>query len=718
MGAIKNAFARLPAIRPTMATSNFAYQELPTTPSRLHDVSPLVGSPIMSEAWRNQGLKAHRRLGSLIRTSPKRLFVVALVFVFSIVVLVGGSVQVRRRNDAAKKVVEEPPRIPYHWEAYPRLNGVYNGIRSLVKYVDWLPEQQATPDSKIEVHDAPPLDPEVVDPYPDYSSAKYLKNHHPVQRCYLDENETYAAPDIYAYPGVPASMTAPYWGAYEIFGVKPDRCFERFGRFGPYGYSYGRAEEGLGLSNHLAHSGADKIQDVIHKVDYRNVNWGKAQEICYEKNRKRFESEETTMEGTEGEKKKTLKRTAYVLRTWTGYKYSDIQLLSLRAMINELALKSGGEYDVHLLVHVKDDRIPIWASEEIYNKTLRANVPKELWDIATLWSEQMMRTYYPGPFLKKDNVANHAGSDIYGVYRTAHFALQWFAQQHREYDFFWNWEMDIRYSGHYYEFLEGVSKWGAEQPRKFLWERSARFWIPGIHGSWPKFSVQVEREAAESKEEPVWGPVRFDTGKYDMLPSPNETRPPTSFEADDYEWGVGEDADLITFDPLFDPAKTNWVFNNDATGYDTEVPMPPRRAAIVTVARISRRMLDTMHEETWRMHHTMFPEMWPPTVALHHGFKAVYAPHPVYFDRKWPLDVMDQVFNRPTTPEESPFGWGEHNMQGSTFYYNAGFSGAVWRRWLGAREKGEGGREDEEAGSGRMCLRGLLHHPVKHERVE
>jgi len=28
----------------------------------------------------------------------------------------------------------------------------------------------------------------------------------------------------------------------------------------------------------------------------------------------------------------------------------------------------------------------------------------------------------------------------------------------------------------------------------------------------------------------------------------------------------------------------------------------------------------------------------------------------------------------------------------------------------------EGGRKQEEAGTGRMCLRGTLHHPVKHER--
>ena len=115
------------------------------------------------------------------------------------------------------------------------------------------------------------------------------------------------------------------------------------------------------------------------------------------------------------------------------------------------------------------------------------------------------------------------------------------------------------------------------------------------------------------------------------------------------------------------------------------------------------------------MKHTMFPEMWPAAICMHHGLKAVYAPHPVYFDRDWEVGHMNDVFNYPAETWASPFGWGEHNLLGSSFYYNSGFSGALWRRWLGQWENGEGGRGQEEEGTGRMCLRGILHHPVKHE---
>ena len=93
------------------------------------------------------------------------------------------------------------------------------------------------------------------------------------------------------------------------------------------------------------------------------------------------------------------------------------------------------------------------------------------------------------------------------------------------------------------------------------------------------------------------------------------------------------------------------------------MPTPPRRCAIVTVARLSKRLLNLMHTETYKMRHHAFPEMWPPTVALHHGLKAVYAPHPVYMAHNWPLDYLDRTFNHPATPGDSVFGWGEHNQQ-------------------------------------------------------
>lgn len=568
----------------------------------------------------------------------------------------------------------------------------------------------------VNVYDRIPLAPTRYDPYPAYNSSEYLDEYHPVEPCYLDPQETQSAPDVFVYPGLPQQMTMPFFGSHEELGVRHDVCFERFGRLGPYGYGYNAQEGGLGLGMRSEQGGAEDIWRLQDKVDYREVDWGAAQEKCYDKNKARFKPAQETatkkrQASSSAVQKKHVARNAYVLRTWTGFEYTAHEILTLRSMINELSLKSGGEYDVHLLLHVKDDTVPIWTSKEVYQRTIEENIPPEFWGITTLWSVQLMRMYYPGPF--GEPPANIAGQEIHGVYRSAHFALQWFAQEHPEYDYIWNWEMDMRYSGHYYEFHNGVAEWAKKQPRRGLWERNEKFWIPSYHGSWENFTRFVDQETLDNGGTPVWGPMSFPNSG--MLESPPENQPPRGYLDDNFEWGVGEDADYIAFNPIFDPGKTNWVFRKDISGYDLNLPIPPRRCAIVTVARLSRKLLDMMHEETYIGKHSAFPEMWPPTVAVHHGFKAVYAPHPVYFDRKWPLDYMDQIFNYPENKINSPFGWGEHNWLGSSYYYNSGFSGAMWRRWLGERENDEGGATEEINGSGRMCLRSTLHHPVKNE---
>ena len=59
------------------------------------------------------------------------------------------------------------------------------------------------------------------------------------------------------------------------------------------------------------------------------------------------------------------------------------------------------------------------------------------------------------------------------------------------------------------------------------------------------------------------------------------------------------------------------------------------------------------------------------------------------------------------------FGDREHNFQGTTWYYNAGFPEVLWHRWLGMRFHNAGGEVEEVNGEGRMCLPGMLLHPVK-----
>ncbi|KAI9826989.1 MAG: hypothetical protein M1819_007083 [Sarea resinae] len=630
---------------------------------------------------------------------------------------------------------------PHAWEKLPRINGYYNGLRTLVRPSEYVPDYPqggdypttaSTPSSEETF-----FEPQPFDPYPNYTSPEYTSEYYPVRECFLDDANTILPPSILAYPGLPQSQTAPQMGSYKVLGIRDDVCYERYGRFGAYGYGYDPQFGGTGLGMHGDREGSDAIWMREGQLDWRGVNWGQLQDRCYAQNKKRFvihgdhthtpsthqlfdESAPSKpvkrgINTTSKVEKKQIGRTALVLRTWMDFNYDPQTVLSLRAMISELVLKSNGEFGVHLLVHVKDNNLPIWASDEAYQEVLNRAVPEEFRGLVTLWSERQMEIVYPGGW--GDVIENPSKHNVHSAYRSLHFPLQYFASRHPEYEHFWNWEMDVRYSGHYYELFDKIGKWARAQPRKGLWERNAKFYIPALHESWEKFAQTTELEAL-AVDAPAWGPVDF-PGKL-AIPGWEDPVPPTTYAEDQHSWGVGEDADIITFNPMFDPNGTTWVFRDDVTGWSKSQPTVPRRVALVTVSRMSRRLLLTMHEEAYRMHHTMFSEMWPAACAYQHGLKGVFAPHPLYFDRQWPMDMLDRNFNGGrlgTTGGNSSgvFGENEHRFQGSTFYYNAGFAGALWRRWLGFMENGEGGARAEIEGTGRMCLRGTLVHPIKHE---
>jgi hypothetical protein len=433
-------------------------------------------------------------------------------------------------------------------------------------------------------------------------------------------------------------------------------------------------------------------------------------------------------------------RTAVIIRTWTGYEYDPEDIFYLRALVNELSIQSGSEYVIHFLIHVKDDNMQIWSDEDTYQRVLDESLPEEFRGMGTLWSERQMGLIYGGV-----HESMYRDLPVHGAYRSTYMPVQYFAHQHSEYDFFWHWEMDIRYTGHFYHLFNQVSSWAKEQPRKGLWERNGRFYVPQEHGSWEDFRhmvrVQIEHgtsakqnvyaklasdagvkdpmdKAARQSEKPIWG-ADPPTGEGDSIESEHDPIPPTSYDKDNYEWGVGEEADFITFNPLFDPSGTNWILATDVTGYNTTERFPPRRTAIITASRLSRRLLETMHRETALKRHTMFSEMWPGSCALHHGYKAVYAPHPVYIDRAWPTSYLAAIFNNGRNgaaggARTSVFSdERQHNFLGTTWYYHAGFSPNIWKRWLGYRVDNDGGEEEELAGEGRMCLPPMLLHPVK-----
>lgn len=596
-------------------------------------------------------------------------------------------------------------------------------------------------------------------PYPRYNTEKWKKKWHGQYiPCQGPRGETYGRGTshdfvVQGYRVSSESFPPETLGSAKLLGLDSGTCFDRHSRYSPYG---------------MANS---DLKSSIHKhVDWERVKWGALQDACFDRNAERYAPEARTATVLRPSKtirqssdpldddytrKKSSKsgkqyqsRTAILIRTWEGYRYEENDIQAIRALVTETALLSGGEYQVFLFVNIKQREANIYDDENVYQDMLRKTVPQELRDIAVLWTEQLCEDWYP-----------HVGD--WQVYWMQFMPLQWFSKQHPEFDHIWNWETDARYIGNHYHFFEQISKFAKQIPRKHLWERNSRFFFPeSWDGDYDAFLADTDEQILNASslgliDEPVWGPKPYAPFQYPLGPLP-----PRSAEEDNFEWGVGEEADLITLQPIWDPSETGWSYRNhiwnfipevrphftpdngNADGFDhSGFPTIPRRVFINTVARFSKRMLHVMHLENLQGR-AMQAEMWPATVALHHGLKAVYAPHPIWTDRKWPAWYAEAVFN---ADDGIPARWGqqsdspynhdrEANFGGWSWYYRSVFPHVLYRRWLGWKAHDWGwdaddakatenrertalskrlGKSPEEIGDLRMCLPGILLHPVK-----
>ncbi|KAK3080822.1 hypothetical protein LTS18_012819 [Coniosporium uncinatum] len=597
---------------------------------------------------------------------------------------------------------------------------------------------------------------------------------------------------VFAYEELPPEFPEPLMGSYEAIGLDKRVCIDRKARYSPFGL------------NQIDWAVA-KWAKFPGLKDWENVDWGGLQDQCMLKNQERFayharkrseikpgtslpsEAQLFTLQELAKSKKKRehveqkfASRTAVLIRTWEGYRYTQNDMYTIRAIITELSLRSGGEYQVFLFVNVKDRSEKIFDDPEVYESVLRKAVPQELRSIAILWNEDTMKAWYP-------DVGD------WQVYWNQFMCVQWFSKTHPEFDFVWNWEMDVRYTGNHFHLLSKLSDFARRQPRKYQWERNSRFYIPSApgHGDWESFFRNTNAligAAAHNKQipTPIWGAAPYAASQTPLGPLP-----PVTQDQDNFAWGVDSDADLITLLPMWDPRKTEWVYRNKIWNFvpghhpifDDTAHGPTdksfdhaffrqldRRVVINTVVRLSKPLLHAMHEEN-RAGRTMQAEMWPATVALHHGFKAVYAPHPVFSSRKWDPVYADAVFNAaaadlgklsggdPQSPfTQIPGRWGqeadsvynpdrENNFKALSWYYFGRFGRVLWRRWMGwptssvdegyvAEDSGGGiledgmgmaGTSEWESGGGNgrlgwafgggsrgpMCLPGMLVHPIK-----
>ncbi|KAK3346906.1 hypothetical protein B0T25DRAFT_592906 [Lasiosphaeria hispida] len=495
------------------------------------------------------------------------------------------------------------------------------------------------------------------------------------------------------------SYPLPFTGSYEALGLDLTWMTAE-GRYGPYGYgenttSYNRT-----------------------KVDWNKMDWGKLQNDCFDRNAHRFpesakkfdsaldtvrfgfRNETHIPEVRQWHEFNITRRTALVVRAWRTYEYMPEDMYYLRSLITETSLKSGGEYQVILLVDMQDYKGNIFSSKDAYAQGLNdTTVPPELRSIALLWDERFLQSWYP-------DVPEHR--TMWQVYQP----MQLLALHYPEFDHFWQLELDMRFTGDSGKFLDRVAEFARNEPRKQALERSTFQHMQQQIGDYGQFFHAVDK--ANKGSAYIWGPLRVP----EILPIGPE--PPTSTpEEEDFRWGVGEDADVIVTSFCNNAtAAYSWVFRDWLHGFGSGLATP-RFFCPPAITRTSRTLLLVIHEAQIEHGIRVPSEATPPSFALWHGLKLSFPQHPVFWKTRDDFSMQEQWWKG--GPLNSTNGVGPQDLEhphgiGLTFWWETDWPRKIFDAWQGQAPEEEGepfpwvlGQQD-----GKVYAPNMMVHPMKH----
>ncbi len=488
---------------------------------------------------------------------------------------------------------------------------------------------------------------------------------------------------IRAFKGRPKSFPAPVFGSALELGWETNICFERQGRWGPYNF-------------------VEKHHDSeVKEIGWDKVNWGEVQEKCFDLNKDRFElhdhgwgkredqqplgylsdfdKSKFWQLGPDAKENTVAKRTAVIVRATYQTHWHQSDTLNLRALIKELSIHTGGEYQVFLLIraHEDDTSFLTWKSAAHHEMAVRRSVPEEFRSITHIYSETLLRSWYLQ--LPRDIHGNDFDTKF------SHLALQRFAHLNPSFAYFFQTDLYTRFTGHWYDLLKSLPAFGLKVPRKLSWEKSERLYIPSLHGDYFRGFRDAVNGQVAYPEGVVWEAPK--SGEFEQHgPRP----PPQLAENEHYMWGVGEEADLITLAPIFDANATSWVGRGEVLGYKMEGQLP-RRAFLGTEFLISKLLLDTMHAEALAGRF-LNKEMAAATAALLHGLKVVAAPVPVYVEHAYTAGEAAEFFNsgpRHEVGRSAKSSYGRESQEfwmESTYSRNSYAAAELWDQWMGRNE--------------------------------
>ncbi|KAK3713393.1 hypothetical protein LTR37_008585 [Vermiconidia calcicola] len=471
----------------------------------------------------------------------------------------------------------------------------------------------------------------------------------------------------------------PTFGSYDTLGL--EKSWMTFSqRYGPYGC--GEDDEDYGLE----------------KAKWADANWSQLQDQCLLDRSERFGKHETFQTGAaprfrllgDGDDyvprnlNESTGRQAIVLRTWSTYVYKPEDYWNLRSTLTEAALATNGEYTVFLLVDVKqDDGYKIHEDDDFYREVLEASVPREFWDIAVLFHKSLQESWYQkvGEFRPSWQIMQ---------------PFQLFAHFYPEFDHYWQFEMDTRFTADAGQMLRAFHKFGSESPYKQARERSSWTYMPSIHGTYEDFTAGVNESL--NGDATVWGPIEINA-----IPKPFGEKPPVDDPTeDDFEWLAGSGADLLLLTPLVDvlrfKTQDDWTYKDWRGGFGQTVV--PRFTSAPAQARASWTLLEAIHQGQHEKGLHVPSEATLPSFAMWHGLKVVQVPFPKFQHPARDLEELNMIYNG-GPPTQFPDGIAngiapyrksaiEWYSRPRTWEWQSSLVGPIFEHWIEGGSKQEG----------------------------
>ncbi|KAL2258550.1 hypothetical protein VTK26DRAFT_8107 [Humicola hyalothermophila] len=494
----------------------------------------------------------------------------------------------------------------------------------------------------------------------------------------------------------------PWAGSFEEIGLDLT-VMTAEQRYGPYGF------------------GEDRDDYKRSRVKWDDVDWGQLQNDCFQRNRHRFPEYARALEDTRKTESvrfsfrnvtkipevrhwhefEPTRRTAIVVRTWRGYKYLPEDLHYLRSLVAETSLRSGGEYQVILLVDMKDYEgyeNSIFSSEEAYQRGLQdAGVPPEFQSMAILWDERLLKSWYP-------LIEEHR--TMWQVFQP----MQLLALHYPEFDHFWQLEMDMRFLGDAGKFLDRLTMVARNEPRKQALERSSFWHMIAETGDYGELSRAVDK--ANKGGSHAWGPMRV----REILPIGPE--PPVADPRNEtFQWGVGEEADAIVTSYCMNANIPNkWAFRDWIHGFRTGVKTP-RFYCPPAIMRASRPLLLVIHQAQLEDGIQVPSEATLPSFALWHGLKLSFPQHPVFHRDRDNHSMRGKWWRG--GPRASSTGLGPDTSDhprgmGLTFWWESDWPRQIFSHWTGRAKDGSEAPWLLQRIDGKLWAPNIMLHPCKH----